>query len=468
MTLLLLLLALLGLAQAKRLGGLSTTFCVLQNDGQAYCFGENGSGCGGAGHAHRLAQPTQMLNVTHGEDICVGNAYSCVVDQGATKCAGSNSYHELGDGSYASRSVPSEVSGLGEGTTSEVHCGLHSACSILSGTGQLMCWGYSWYGTLGSGSTTTVLVPVKTNLTSRVSRVAVGNHHACVITAATGQVLCFGSNMYGQVGDGTRIQRNSPVSVTGLPHTVEYVSVACGDNHSCAVDSTGRVWCWGEGYYGQLGMGSLIFVLPLPVQALLEGGEVAQSVWAVSDSTFVLLRDGSVRAFGHNSNGVLGNHNTTSMSRPVPFADKLTSIVELRGGYQTTCVLNGQGGVSCLGSNFYQQFGRTSPLSSLVLVQVAGVNAGFAPTASPTRPTRAPTTGSPSHSPTKQPTRRPTHAPTPLPTRSPSQSPTYHPTLPTSQPTKRPSKDFGKSTNAAAAASSAAAALLAVFVFGLI
>jgi uncharacterized protein YdiU (UPF0061 family) len=91
--------------------------------------------------------------------------------------------------------------------------------------------------------------------TSYIS-VAMGNTHGCAITVA-GVLKCWGSNNYGQVGDGSTTLRDTPVVIDS---GMSYAFVAVGQNHTCAITTANALKCWGYNSSGQLGDGATMYI----------------------------------------------------------------------------------------------------------------------------------------------------------------------------------------------------------------
>lgn len=236
--------------------------------------------------------------------IAAGGSHTCVLmTSGGVKCWGYNANGQLGNGTVSEEWQPIvNVSGLGSGIT-QLATKRHHTCALTT-AGAVMCWGGNATGELGNGTNEDQPIPVTVHgLSSSVAAIAVGGYHTCALTKAGG-VYCWGYNRYGQLGDGTTVDRNTPVAVSGLSHDV--VALAAGANHSCAIMTAGSVHCWGYNGFGQLGDGTTENrTTPVNVKGLASS---ASAVAAGGVHTCAVVTDG-VQCWGDGREGQLGNGN---------------------------------------------------------------------------------------------------------------------------------------------------------------
>ena len=193
--------------------------------------------------------------------------------------------------------------------------GLHT-CGLTIVTGAAYCWGGNGSGQLGDGTKTNQLTPVLVQAPAGVSFAAVtaGAAHTCGVTAA-GAAYCWGDNGFGQLGDGTTTSQSSPVLVQAPPG-VSFAAVTGGVAHTCGVTAAGIAYCWGRNLEGQLGDGTTMNRLtPVPVQA--PAGVSFAAVTAGAVHTCGVTAAGTAYCWGRNVEGQLGDGTTTDRLTPV-------------------------------------------------------------------------------------------------------------------------------------------------------
>jgi alpha-tubulin suppressor-like RCC1 family protein len=264
--------------------------------------------------------------------------------------------------------VPIDVTGLSSGIR-VVSAGGEHTCA-LNEAGGVVCWGYNGSGALGdNGDCGLICSPVGVSgLSSGVSALSSGYRHTCVLTASGG-VKCWGYNFWGQIGDNTTTDRDAPVDVTGLASGV--TAVVSGQYHSCALTTGGGVKCWGYGGLGQLGNSSFLNQLtPVDVSGLSSGVTAITGGW---NHTCALLANGSVKCWGFNPHGELGNGGTANSSSPVDVVG-LPPASAVSGGRYHTCALSTSGGVWCWGANAWGQLGDGTTTGSTTPTDVTGLD----------------------------------------------------------------------------------------------
>ena len=189
-------------------------------------------------------------------ELALSKHHSCALkNKNNVYCWGDNGWGQLGDGSTTDRLTPTTIN-VGNGrTVTQLALGWHQSCAVLN-DGVVKCWGRNSNGELGDGSTTDRLTPTTINVGNgtTVTQLALGGYHSCAVLNDD-VVKCWGSNLWGQLGDGPTTDRLTPTTINvGNGRTV--TQLALGEYHSCAVLDDGVVKCWGNNFDGQLGDGS--------------------------------------------------------------------------------------------------------------------------------------------------------------------------------------------------------------------
>jgi alpha-tubulin suppressor-like RCC1 family protein len=272
---------------------------------------------------------------------------------------------------------PGPASAAGDVTA--VAAGDFHTCALTS-EGGIKCWGENRWGQLGDGTTTNSNTPVDVaGLGSGVVAIAAGRQHTCAMTTAGG-VQCWGRNAEGQLGDGTTdpsVGRTTPVDVAGLGSGVDAISA--GRSHTCAVTTAGGVKCWGLNNRGQLGDGTTTDRLtPTDVPGL---GSGVTAIAAGRQHTCAITTAGGLKCWGHNPWGQLGDDRSCGFICPTPVdVSGLTSgVAAVAAGDDHTCALTTAGGLKCWGVNNFGQLGDGRPTNSFTPVfDVLGLTSGVA------------------------------------------------------------------------------------------
>jgi alpha-tubulin suppressor-like RCC1 family protein len=284
--------------------------------GNVKCWGRNDNGQLGNGTTTDSATPVAVKlgsALVTPTAIAAGRYHTCALLSDRTvSCWGNDNWDQLGawdinagcvyresDNTGYCRS-PLEVEGLRN--VAALSLGYGHSCALLQNK-TVSCWGDNFSGELGTGTSGfTTPTPASVGL-SGVTALASAHLHNCVITGGT--VKCWGGNIWGEIGDGSFDERDAPVTVSRLSGVV---GIAAGDGHSCAVLGDNSMACWGDNQFGELGVPNAPsdFSLPTAVggAAPLTG---VTSIAAGGGHTCAILSDKSIRCWGKNSEGQLGN-----------------------------------------------------------------------------------------------------------------------------------------------------------------
>jgi alpha-tubulin suppressor-like RCC1 family protein len=360
--------------------------CALDDAGRLWCWGDN---------AHHQIDDSERLTIERPARIGTGRwdaiatgGHTCGIADGQLACWGRNDRGQISGAIEGDVTQPTEISVAGgPARWTAVTAGHNSTCAI--GDGRLYCWGAGDSGLLGSGATADVgePAPVATSLDDWTA-VAIGwGHdgsrngvgHACAISASAG-LWCWGSNSYGELGDGTATPSLVPVQIA-LP--APPTSVAAGAYSTCATTAGGELYCWGYAASGALGDPAVIplssgnrttpsLASGLPGWTRVASGEQwtcglrGNEVWCWGLSAASGLGNGIWRR-GSGWGRVTGDATDLSVGVSTNVDDTGANAADL----DLACSVAG-GEVRCWGDNRYGQLGQGAASQSARPVEIIG------------------------------------------------------------------------------------------------
>jgi alpha-tubulin suppressor-like RCC1 family protein len=233
-------------------------------------------------------------------------------------------------------------------------------CAIVK-AGAVVCWGKNDLMQLGVANPRRLSRPVSVAIGPAVE-LAAARSHSCA-RLADGAVWCWGGNKDDQLGVQAPPRQTSslPVRVPGIERAI---SIAAGNEHSCAAVDDGRLFCWGDNHYGQLGHG-IRRHNSFPPRPVMIQGEVVQVV-AGTRHTCARLRDRTVQCWGDNIEGQVGNGTTVAALTPVSVSEvgtdgtvgPLADAEQISAGWHHACALLASREVVCWGGNVFGQLAR--------------------------------------------------------------------------------------------------------------
>jgi alpha-tubulin suppressor-like RCC1 family protein len=349
-----------------------THSCALRTDGTAACWGDDSSGQLGDGAYTTHAFPKRVNWSVTGElmdhlvQIVAASGFTCAVrDDETAWCWGQNGVGKLGNGKVGI-DAPYPVRVAIDKPVKAISAIGESACALLDTPQRsVRCWGNNDDGQLGDGTKTDRATPVDVVISERdgsmklltdVKQISMGSDHACA-TLIDSTVACWGFNWTGELGNGTFTESLSPTGVIisggSYPKLSGITQVTANGLHSCAkFAATWQLACWGNNSQGQLGDPAVTAVTASPVGVAVG----VQSVGAGSESTCALLADYRIGCWGGNSYGQLGDGTTTGSRTPLILP--ITKATSLSVGDYHACVVLPDTTVECWGRGREGQLGN--------------------------------------------------------------------------------------------------------------
>jgi len=318
--------------------------CALLDNGRVKCWGFNSEGQLGlgdrtnrgdkAGQMGDALAPIVLLNNLTATNISAGFLHTCAVANDSLQCWGSGASGELGQGDLVTHLQPVGVFDFGKVASVSVSAGGTFGCQLLQ-TGKIICWGDNSDGQLafsndpvalsvgdGAGEMNALFPVGFSNLTAKA--IAPGEASVCAILSDD-SVRCWGSGDSGQLGTedsnphGTIPYTIGQVAPIALGLGLKPKAISAGARHVCVLLDDASIKCWGDNSYGQLGVGDTYPVGSKPgtmgdnLKAVLLGTErKARQVVAGENHTCALLDNGTIKCWGRNSEGELGQGDTVN------------------------------------------------------------------------------------------------------------------------------------------------------------
>jgi alpha-tubulin suppressor-like RCC1 family protein len=288
---------------------------------------------------------------------------------------GFNQYGQLGSNTVNPSAVPVAVQMPTNVTFSTISAGGKHVLA-LDTAGHAWAWGDNSDGELGNDSTDQSLVPVGVQMPANVTFTTisagaqpVGKNHELALDSA-GHAWAWGYNGHGELGNNSTDQSLVPVAVN-MPANVTFTTISAGFEHSLALDTAGRAWAWGHNSNGELGNNSRDESL-VPVAVAMPSNVTFTALSAGADRSLALDTAGRAWAWGDNSDGALGNNRTGQSLVPVA-VDMPADVVftTISAGYDHSLALDTAGDAWTWGNNKEGELGTsTVPTSSPAPVEV--------------------------------------------------------------------------------------------------
>lgn len=284
---------------------------------------------------------------------------------------------QLGDGTTTNRNSPIEVTALGNDNV-QVEAG-HTYTVVLKTDGRILTFGDNECGQLGDGTNVDRSTPVEATAFGNENAQVVAGNYQTLVLKMDGRIMACGRNNYGQLGDATNTDRVNPIELTALG--MDNAQVAAGEHHTVVRKTDGRIMTFGYKGNGQLGDGTTTD-RNSPTELTSLGNDNTQ-VAAGKHHTVVLKSDGLLMTFGYNGNGQLGDGTNTERNTPVETTALGNDIVEVVAGGSQTMVLTANKQVKTFGRNTFGALGdstttdRSNPILVASLDNVAQMAVGY-------------------------------------------------------------------------------------------
>jgi alpha-tubulin suppressor-like RCC1 family protein len=328
--------------------------CALLSDATVKCWGNNEAGQVGDGTRKRRLTAVAVQGLAGATGVSASRRMSCAaLADGTARCWGGNELGELGDGTTTNRSAPVAVQGL-TGVVA-VSAGESSACALLADR-TVACWGENSSGALGNGTRASSPTPVAVPGLTDVIAVSAHDRHPCALHA-NGTVSCWGWS-----GAPGSVDMGDVLTPTLVPSLTDAVSVIGGPHHACALTARGVPECWSSSSTPKVARGFT------EVRAFSYSQDNQQG-----EHSCAITSGGTVRCQSSNpSSGQLGIGPT--LTKRVVTVPGLRGVTSISASDFYTCAVPADGSVRCWGGNTYGTLGDGTDLTRFRPVAVRGID----------------------------------------------------------------------------------------------
>lgn len=345
----------------------ATHTCAIKADTTLWCWGSNYAGQLGTGDNTDRSTPAAVQAGAGWSAISAGNGFTCGIRIGYRYCWGLNDNGQLGvgfkdsdgDGVNDSYNVPKHRGGEADNWAT-VSTGQSHACGVRnSGTGQ--CWGQNLYGALGLGDTVDRNTPRTVSGEYVWTSISAGAYHSCGLDSSRHR-FCWGVNDSGELG----LPGDATFHSVPADGGVGWLAVDAGDFTNCGYSTGRRLYCWGKNTFGQAGVGDTV---PHDEDMLVSTG-----TWSAVSSggghTCAIRTNGNLYCWGHNESGQLGLGDTTDRWDETALPSQSPQWTAVSAGLSHTCGIRTDATLWCWGYNFTGQLGNGATTSSATPVLV--------------------------------------------------------------------------------------------------
>ncbi len=290
---------------------------VLTKDGMVYIWGKNEFSQLGLGDTHFRSTPTLIPQSSFKNEKIISlelgyETSGCITESYKLYLWGNNNAGRLGTGDDTTREFPTLLhpSKFNGGKILTIRlCRDHSGA--ITESGQLYMWGYNGFGQLGDGThidkNIPTLIPQSIFENEKIIHLTIGEFNSGIITES-GKVYLWGNNSFGQIGDGTTILRSTPTLIhPSYFNNEKVIALSLGSSHSGAITESGKLYMWGFNKFGQLGLNTdNNEYIPKLVPPSYFNNEPIIELAIGDDHTLVLTSSNKLYATGHNAHGQLG------------------------------------------------------------------------------------------------------------------------------------------------------------------